>query len=172
MLIALVLNRLPLAAALATWGLPLAPGTPVAVGPPPLGEPRVGIASAGAEASGVRHGMLLGEALTLCPSLVLVPPDPAGVQARAAKLISDIDALGLPVEEIAPGRALIDAAPGLRLHGGLQRLIQRLLDIGRSPCPPTPMRNCCGLRFGDTRAPANTVIGRGRRYLFDDLQGT
>ena len=129
MLIALVLNRLPLAAALATWGLPLAPGTPVAVGPPPLGEPRVGIASAGAEASGVRHGMLLGEALTLCPSLVLVPPDPAGVQARAAKLISDIDALGLPVEEIAPGRALIDAAPGLRLHGGLQRLIQRLLDI-------------------------------------------
>ncbi len=127
MLLALLLSRLPLAVALA--GRETSAGVPVAVGPPPFGEPRLGMPSAIAEASGIRSGMFLSEALTLCPRLVLVPPDPAGVQERAARLICDIDALGLPVEEIGPGRALIDAEPGLRLYGGPQQLIQRLLEV-------------------------------------------
>ncbi len=127
MLLALLLSRLPLAVALA--GRETSAGVPVAVGPPPFGEPRLGMPSAIAEASGIRSGMFLSEALTLCPRLVLVPPDPVGVQERAARLICDIDALGLPVEEIGPGRALIDAEPGLRLYGGPQQLIQRLLEV-------------------------------------------
>ena len=105
---------------------PLQVRVPVALRPPPLGEPRIGLPSAAAEGSGVRSGMPLGEALTLCPALQLVPPDPVGVQERAARLLRELDALGLPVEEIAPGRVLIDAAPGLRLHGGPRRLIERL----------------------------------------------
>jgi len=129
MLIALALNRLPLAIALAARGTSMSAGTPVALGPLPLGEPRIGMPSAGAEATGIRSGMSLAEALTLCPGLVLVPPDPAGVQARAARLISDIQALGLPVEEVSPGRVLIDSAPGLRLHGGPQRLVERLVTV-------------------------------------------
>ena len=42
----------------------------------------VGEASGAAEAFGVRAGMRLGEALSRCPELVLVPPDP--VRAEAA----------------------------------------------------------------------------------------
>jgi protein ImuB len=130
MLLALLLPRLPLTVALAARGQQLPGlGVPVALGPPPLGEPRIGLPSAAAEASGVRSGMPLGEALTLCPALQLVPPDPVGVQERAARLLRELAALGLPVEEIAPGRVLIDAAPGLRLHGGPRRLIERLQQL-------------------------------------------
>ncbi|MGI9117675.1 MAG: hypothetical protein ACR2JV_08605 [Gaiellales bacterium] len=132
MLLALHLPRLPLVIALAAAGAPPPVGTPVALGPSPLGEPRIGLPSAAAEAGGVRSGMPLGEALTLCPGLRLVPPDPVGVQERAARLLRDIDALGLPVEEIAPGRVLIDAAPGLRLHGGPRRLIERLHGLAQT----------------------------------------
>lgn len=127
MLLALHIPRLPLLVALAAGrGQTLAPGAPVALGPAPFGEARIGLPSAVAEASGVRSGMPLAEALTLCPALALVPPDPVGLQERAARLLREIDALGLPVEEIAPGRVLVDAAPGLRLHGGPRQLIERL----------------------------------------------
>jgi|694.fasta_scaffold113110_3 hypothetical protein len=127
MLLALHIPRLPLLVALAAGrGQVLDPGVPVALGPVPFGEARIGLPSAVAEASGVRSGMPLAEALTLCPALVLLPPDPVGLQERAARLLREIDALGLPVEEIAPGRVLVDAAPGLRLHGGPRQLIERL----------------------------------------------
>ncbi len=139
MLLALHAPRLPLAIALARTPVPA--GTPVALGPEPFGEPRVGTPSAAAEAAGVRAGMPLGEALTLCPGLALVAPDPSGVRAWARDLLAGIDALGLPVEEIGPGRVLIDAAPGLRLHGGPRGLVRRLaaldpdsgLQIGAAP---------------------------------------
>lgn len=126
MLLALVLPRLPLIVALR--GAP-ADGAPVALGPSPLGEPRIGQPSAAAEACGVRAGMPLGEALALCPGLRLVPPDPVALEERAARLLRDLDAIGLPVEPIAPGRVLVDAAPGLRLHGGPRRLVERLLAL-------------------------------------------
>lgn len=127
MLLALHLPRLPLIVALAAHDrAALAAGAPIALGPSPFGEPRIGLPSAVAEAGGVRSGMPLAEALTLCPGLQLVPPDPVGLQERAALLLRDIDALGLPVEQIAPGRVLIDATPGLRLHGGPRRLLERL----------------------------------------------
>ena len=133
MLLALQIPRLPLLVGLAARGAEQPPaGTPVALGPSPFGEARIGLPSAIAEASGVRSGMPLSEALTLCPGLQLVPPDPVGLQERAARLLREIDALGLPVEEIAPGRVLIDATPGLRLHGGPCRLIERLYELAAS----------------------------------------
>ena len=130
MLLALHLPRLPLLCALAARGeSPGAAGEPLALGPSPFGEARIGLPSAAAEAGGVRAGMALAEALTLCPGLRLVPPDPVGLQERAARLLRELDALGLPVEEIAPGRVLIDATPGLRLHGGPRRLVERLHEL-------------------------------------------
>ena len=130
MLLAVLLPRLDLGAALAACGeTASAGGLPVAVGPAPLGEPRIGQPSAAAAAGGVRAGMPLGEALALCPGLRLVAPDPVGAQERAARLLRGIDALGLPAEPIGPGRALVDAAPALRLHGGPRRLVERLLEL-------------------------------------------
>lgn len=140
MLIALLIPRLPLQAALAARPGP-APPEPLAVGPDPLGPPRVDAPSAAAAAMGVRAGMPLSEALALCPGLALVPPDPAGARRLGERLFAGVEALGLPVEPLGPDRALLDAAPGLRLHGGPARLVARLqgllpdagLRIGAAP---------------------------------------
>ncbi|MGA0122038.1 MAG: hypothetical protein ACO3KD_03405, partial [Gaiellales bacterium] len=140
MLLALLIPRLPLRAALAAHPGP-PPPEPMAVGPDPLGAPRIDAPSAAAAAMGVRPGMPLGEALALCPALALVPPDPAGARRIGESLLAGAEALGLPVEPLGPDRALLDAAPALRLHGGPDRLIRRLqallpdagLRIGAAP---------------------------------------
>lgn len=140
MLIALLIPRLPLQAALAARPGP-PPPEPMAVGPDPLGAPRVDAPSAAAAAMGVRAGMPLSEALALCPGLALVPPDPAGARRLGERLLAGVEALGLPVEPLGADRALLDAAPGLRLHGGPARLVARLqgllpdagLRIGAAP---------------------------------------
>jgi protein ImuB len=58
---------------------------PAALAPSPGGVQVVGEVSLAAEAFGLHPGMRLGEALARCPRLTLVPPDPAGVAARAAR---------------------------------------------------------------------------------------
>ena len=55
---------------------------PVALAPEAGREQLIGQASAAAEAYGVRAGLRLGEALARCPTLRLVPPDPAGRGGR------------------------------------------------------------------------------------------
>src|ERR1700733_188925 len=52
---------------------------PVALSPEPGGTQQVGEVSLAAEAFGIHPRMRLGEALSRCPELTLVPPDPAGV---------------------------------------------------------------------------------------------
>jgi impB/mucB/samB family len=49
---------------------------PCALAPEPGGEGVVGEPSGAAEAFGVRAGMRLGEALSRCPELALLPQDP------------------------------------------------------------------------------------------------
>jgi protein ImuB len=155
-LAALVLPRLPLVAALAARGLPATSATPIAVGPDPLGAPLVGDASAAAEAHGVRAGMPLAEALARCPGLALVPADPLGARRRHQRLVGDVEALGLPLEEVGPGRLLIDLAPGLRLHGGAAPLLRRLRGVGRG----APLR----LGAGPTRFTALIAARTARRH--------
>ncbi|HEY8639393.1 MAG TPA: hypothetical protein VIL53_02685, partial [Solirubrobacterales bacterium] len=49
---------------------------PTALAPEPGGAQVLGEVSGGAEAHGVRAGMVLGEALARCPNLALLAPDP------------------------------------------------------------------------------------------------
>ena len=60
---------------------------PVALAPEAGREQLIGQASAAAEAYGVRAGLRLGEALARCPTLRLVPPDPAGVADEWERLV-------------------------------------------------------------------------------------
>jgi protein ImuB len=91
---------------------------PAALAPEPGREQLVGEVSAAAEAAGVRPGMRLGEALSRCPVLALVPPDPVAVNDAWEEVLARLESVGAAVEPSAPGLACFDARGLRRLHGG------------------------------------------------------
>src|SRR4051794_23470756 len=92
---------------------------PAALAPAPGGEQSVGEVSGAAEAHGVRMGMRLGEALSRCPNLALVPPDPGRAAALWEKVLRGLEGAGAEVESERAGEAFF-RTDGLRgLHGGL-----------------------------------------------------
>ncbi len=91
---------------------------PAALAPEPGGLQQVGEVSPAAGAFGIHAGMRLGEALSRCPRLMLVAPDPAGVADFWEHKLSALEAIGAAVEPAHPGLACFDARGLLRLHGG------------------------------------------------------
>jgi nucleotidyltransferase/DNA polymerase involved in DNA repair len=91
---------------------------PAALAPEPGREQLVGEVSAAAEAFGVHPGMRLGEALSRCPGLALVPPDPVAVNDGWEEVLGRLESVGAAVEPGAPGLACFDARGLRRLHGG------------------------------------------------------
>src|SRR3954469_16826895 len=77
MIVCVLLPRFPLS--VAAGGREALAAGPLALAREPGREPVIGEVSAAAEAKGVRPGLRLGEALARCPTLRLVPPDPAVV---------------------------------------------------------------------------------------------
>ena len=107
---------------------------PAALAPEPGHEARVGEASPAAEAFGIRAGTPLGEALARCPTLTLVPPDPAGVADRWERLLVRLESIGAAVEPERPGLACFAARGLLRLHGGsLERVLAAAREALRQP---------------------------------------
>ena len=96
---------------------------PVALAPEPGGVQQVGEVSLAAEAFGVHPGMRLGEALSRCPRLILIPPDPAGVADAWERLLVRLESMGASVEPERAGLVCFDARGLLRLHGGIAGVI-------------------------------------------------
>ena len=91
---------------------------PVALAPEAGREQMVGEVSAPAEAFGVVAGMRMGEALSRCPGLRLVPPDPEGVRLLWHEVLDRIEVIGGEPESEREGAAFFEA-DGLRgIHGG------------------------------------------------------
>ena len=117
-------------------------GQPAALAPEPGGRQVVGDASGAAEAHGVRAGMGLGEALSRCPELVLVPPDPARAEAAWEGALRGLEGIGAAVESTRPGEAFF-SADGLRgLHRDLpgtmavaRRAVRMPARLGAAPTP-------------------------------------
>lgn len=97
--------------------------TPAVLAPEPGGVQQVGEVSLGAEAFGVHPGMRLGEALARCPQLVLVAPDPAGVDDFWERLLVRLESIGAVVEPERPGLVCFGARGLLRLHGGIEGVL-------------------------------------------------
>jgi protein ImuB len=116
LIVCMLISRFELA--VAAGGREALAAGPVALAPAAGREQLIGEASAAAETYGVRAGLRLGEALARCPSLRLVPPDPAGVADEWERLVGALEGIGAAVEMGGPGLAWFDAR-GLRtLHGG------------------------------------------------------
>jgi protein ImuB len=106
---------------------------PTALAPEPGGTQQVGEVSPAAEAFGVHPGMRLGEALSRCPQLTLVPPDPAGAADHWERLLVRLESIGAAVEPERPGVACFDARGLLRLHGGIEGVLAAARRALRSP---------------------------------------
>src|ERR671916_846227 len=84
-------------------------GEAVALAPEAGREQMVGEVSAPAEAFGVVRGMRVGEALSRCPELRLVPPDPTGVRELWSAVLDRLEAIGAALESDLPGAAYFEA---------------------------------------------------------------
>jgi protein ImuB len=100
---------------------------PAALGPAAGEEPVLGPVTAAAEEAGVQPGMRLGEALSLCPDLVLVEQDPATAEDEWEKLLKRLEDSGFAVEPAAPGCVYFDSRGVERLYGGLEPALKRAL---------------------------------------------
>src|SRR4051812_4173001 len=92
---------------------------PAALAPEAGTEPLLGPVTAAAEASGVRPGMRLGEALASCPELVLVERDPAGAEQAWEGILRALEDTGFVVDPAEPGTVFFETRGVERLYGGL-----------------------------------------------------
>jgi protein ImuB len=91
---------------------------PAALAPEAGREQVVGEVSAPAEAFGVVRGMRLGEAMSRCPGLRLVPPDPEGVRSLWGAVLDRLEGVGAEVESDHAGAAFFVAGGLEGIHGG------------------------------------------------------
>ena len=159
MVVCLLIPRLALLAALGDRRALL--GEPVALAPEAGREQRVGEVSAAAEAFGVTRGMGVGEALTRCPELRLVPPDPETVRALWSEALDRVEGIGASVESDRAGAAFFAARGLRRVHGGrlddvlaaARRVLQR---------PASPLAGSLRIGAGPSRFVAYVAATRAR----------
>jgi protein ImuB len=98
---------------------------PAALAPEPGAAQLVGEASGPAEKLGIRAGMRLGEALSRCPELALVPPDPERAERGWEQVLLRLEGIGAEVESSRAGEAFF-GVDGLRgLWGGTAGVLAR-----------------------------------------------
>jgi protein ImuB len=137
---------------------------PTALAPEPGAAQQVGEVSPAAEAFGVHPGMRLGEALSRCPQLTLVPPDPAGVADHWERLLVRLESIGAAVEPERPGVACFDARGLLRLHGGIEGVLAAARRALRSPARfgVAPSRFAAVAAATRARARRAEIVSGGR----------
>lgn len=140
MVVCVLLKRLPLIAALGGARRELM-GEPVALSPEPGREQRVGDVSPAAEAFGIVPGMRVGEALSRCPDLRLLPADPEATRGYWSAVLDRLESIGAAVESDDPGVAYFESRGLERLHGGhlegvltaARRVLPASVRIGSAP---------------------------------------
>ena len=100
---------------------------PAALAPLPGREPLLGPVTAAAEAAGVKPGMRMGEALAMCPELVLVEQDPAVAEDAWEAIVRRLEDSGFAVEPAGLGTVYFETKGVERLYGGVQAALHRAL---------------------------------------------
>jgi protein ImuB len=156
MVVCVLLNRLPLVAALGGARSELM-GRPLALAPEPGREQRVGEVSPAAEAFGIVPGTRVGEALARCPDLHLIAADPEATRTYWSEVLDRLEGLGAAVESDDPGVAWFDADGLMRMYrGGLEAVMA----AARKALPPGIRMGAAPSRFA---AYAAALHARRRR---------
>jgi protein ImuB len=100
---------------------------PAALAPLPGTEPLLGPVTAAAEQLGVRPGMRMGEALAICPDLVLVEQDPAAAEQAWEEILQALEDSGFAVDPAQAGCVYFETRGVERLYGGLEPALKRSL---------------------------------------------
>ncbi len=135
---------------------------PVALAPEPGGAQVLGEVSGAAEARELRDGMPLDEALSRCPGLALLPPDPERAARLWEQALRELEGIGATVESERAGEAFFEAG-GLRgLHGSIGGTLRRARDAVGMPAR---------VAAGPTRfvAYAAATEAKGRRGSLREL---
>ena len=152
---------------------------PVALAPEPGAAQLIGEVSEPAERLGVRAGMRLGEALSRCPELGLVPPDTERAERAWEGVLQRLEGIGAEVESERAGEAFFEVA-GLRgLWGGTEAVLARARSDAGVPLllAVAPVRFCAyaaavtagSVNGAGGRAPARVIPGRAARGFLSPL---
>ncbi|MCW2956793.1 MAG: hypothetical protein JWO69_1662, partial [Thermoleophilia bacterium] len=119
---------------------------------------------------GVEAGMLVSRAMGCCAQLRVVSCDVPRVEAAAERFVQRLEALGAAVQPMEPGRVFFDAAPLLRLYGGLAGVFERVLgsfgsDAVRVGAGPNPFVAWVATRHATPRGWLRVEPGEARRML-------
>src|SRR5215210_3600188 len=139
---------------------------PLALAPEAGREQQVGEVSARAEAFGIVRGMRMGEAMSRCPELRLVPPDPEGVRGLWGVVLDRLEAIGAEVESDRAGAAFFEATGLHGIHGGrlagVLGAVHRTLGRGArlGVAPSRFAAHCAALQARPRRMPVQVVEER------------
>ena len=166
MLACLLIPGFPLRAALRER--PRLALVPAALAPVPGTEPLVGPVTAAAELAGVQPGMRLGEALAMCPQLVLVEQDPATVEREWEGVLQRLEDSGFAVEPEEPGRVYFETKGVERLYGGLEAALERALaSVGTAwdPRAGAAQRRFAALAAASVARPGQALVVDGGAFF-------
>src|SRR5215216_1063881 len=106
---------------------------PAALAPEPGAAQLIGEVSQAAERFGLRRGMRMGEALSRCPELALVPPDPERAERSWEEALRRLEGIGAEVESDRAGEAFFEAGGLTGLWGGIEGVLRRARsELGQS----------------------------------------
>jgi protein ImuB len=138
---------------------------PAALAPEPGREPLIGPVTTTAEAAGVQTGMRMGEALAICPELVLVEQDPARVEQEWEGVLRRLEDAGFAVEPVEPGVVVFETKGVERLYGGVEAaLAKALASVGTAwdPRAGAGQRRFVALAAASVARPGQAVIVEGK----------
>ena len=148
-------------------------GGAVALAPEPGAPQVIGEASGAAEAFGLRAGMRLAEALSRCPGLILVPPDPARADGAWEAVLRGLEATGAAVEPGRAGEAFFATAPLRAIHGGVEATLARarraLGQSARLAAGPSRLAAHAAARRARARRPPPILGEPAARHLVAGL---
>src|SRR4029079_8013789 len=97
---------------------------PAALAPEPGAAQLIGEVTEPAERFGLRPGMRLGEALSRCPELTLIPPDPERAELAWERALRRLEGIGAKVEAGGAGEAFFEAGGLVGLWSGLEGVLE------------------------------------------------
>lgn len=142
---------------------------PIALAPQHDTAQVVGEVSGIAYGLGVRAGMGIGEAIDICPSLVLVSPDPSHAEHLWQLVLTRLESIGAEVESERAGEAFFRADEIERLYEGLDGVLyataKRLGPSVRIGAGPTRLVAYAAAQQSDAGRFTVVPAGQMREFL-------